>query len=359
VAKIGSEQRFNFIVRALVNSEGGRLRFATGYQPECVECENSEERLGPFFYCNSCGRNPRRGGKVTSGDGDGIYPVVEVTDSETADGIPIAVLLVFDSNYSLANRISGEAQESNRPTFTRTDFSGYLSLPAVSVAEMEPTDLLVVGGGSRFEPAVDCSIQMTEDIVARSYVEGPGMYSGNFAEFNSDGGTTAHVPRLLAIGAPTNLDLILGRPSNHLTLDWEQEDFSASGTIVTSHVEVVADGVCFANANIADSYLRDMSRHEHAIRNWDEDFFSWVILGSQLGNEWCTDMLSTTFGVPDNEKQCALLARRVFGEFSPATAEILEAPSSPRPVANNFCSQCGIKFETQEINFCPNCGQKR
>lgn len=359
MAKIGSEQRFKFIVRALVNSEGGRLRFATGYQPECVECENSEERLGPFSYCNSCGRNPRRGGKIRSGDGDGIYPVIEVIDSETADGIPIAVLLVFDSNYNLANRISGEAQESNRPTFSRTDFSEHLSLPAVSVAELEPTDLLVVGGGSRIEPAVDCFIQIAEGLVARAYVEGPGMYSGNFAEFNSDGVTTAHVPRLLAIGAPTNLDLILGRNSNQLTLDWEQEDSSALVTIVTSHVEAVADGLCFANANIADSYLRDMSRREHAIRNWDEDFFSWMILGSQLGNEWCTDMLSTTFGVPDNGKQGALLARRVFGEFSPAKAEILEAPSAPRTVENNFCPQCGIRLETQEINFCPNCGQKR
>lgn len=357
--KIGAESRFTFVVRGLVNTEGGQLRFASGYDPLCEICDDGPGVLGPFPACGACGRGPTQGGRVISGDGDGIYPIVEVIDSTSEGAEPIAILVVFDSNYELANRISADAQRAQRPDFTANDVVRFFGLPVVAVSALEPTDTVVLGGGRRNEPAVDCAIQKSGDLIARAYVETSGRYTGNFANFNADNGTTISVPRLLAIGTQENLDFLTGKPQSELTIDWEAEDLAAMTSIVTSHAKVVADEMCFANANIADSYLQDMSRFEHLLRNWDDDFFSWVILGADLGNKWCIDMLSTTFGVPNEAKQIALVRRRIFDESKSTVDESKEDPQERKDPANRFCSNCGRRFENLAEHFCPACGTSR
>lgn len=224
---------------------------------------------------------------------------------------------------------------------------------------LEPTETLVLGGGSRHEPAIDCSIQQSNELIVRTYVETPGSYSGNFATFNAEGNTTVHIPRVLAVGTPDALAKILGEPTSTIAIDWAAEELATALSIVTSHVQVVADSLCAANAQIADSYLKNMNRFEHSIRNWDDEFFSWVILGAELGDEWCSETLKSTFGVPAHDRQLDLLSRRVFNDRSTSPGSSVDAATDESATASNFCSNCGQKFATEVAKFCPACGSKR
>ena len=353
--KIERQVHHSFVVRSLINSEGGNLRFATKYPDNCGDCEIGDEALGPFSPCTTCGRASNDGGRVISGDGDGIYPVVEVIDPSDAQSTPVAVLVVFDSNYDLANRLTKEAALGQRPLFSHSDLMNFLQLATADVTSLAPSATILLGGGSPHEPAIDCAINPALPAIARVYVEKVGGYTGNFGSFNVGNETKVNLPRLLAIGPEHVLNAILGTPTSKVEIDWKQEAFQSMASIVTSHKVAVTDDLCRVNAQIADSYLKDISQVEHGIRNWDDHFFSWVLLGSQLNEPWCTEMIKTTFGVPDSAKQSSLISRRVFG-LPQSTVEVDDANMEALPT---YCSQCGGKFIDLTSKFCSNCGHRR
>jgi hypothetical protein len=355
VAKVGKQVRHKFVVRSLINSEGGNLRFSTKYPDLCGTCEIGDEALGPFPACATCGRAPNQGGRVISGDGDGIFPVIEVIDLEGDPSTPVAVLVVFDSNYELANRLKNEAANGQKPTLSLADFERFVRLPTADVTSLSASSTIVLGGGSKSEPAVDCAISPATPTIARVFIEQAGQYTGNFGSFNEGNDADVSIPRLLTIGPEAVLETVFGTPSRVAQIDWQREDFLHESSLVTSHALVVADDLCHVNAEIADSYLQDISQDENRIRNWDEDFFSWILLGSQLEESWCSKMLETTFGVPDSAEQAELLSRRVFA----LTVQKVTTGKLPIVGVANFCPECGSRFGDVNSKYCSNCGHPR
>ena len=221
------------------NVESGNAGFSSEFLSPCDECSGQSSE-GLQFDCVKCGRSKNNYLFTTSGDGDSVYTVWRFGAQ--------AVLVIFDSNYGIANVVRNALLSSTAPNLDDADLTVLASSLATHLGVISLSTTMVVAdvygpsriGDSYVPVEVEGLAEGTYELW--SFVEPSDAYTGPLGPRD-----VVTVRAVLAIHPVLANQLSLPQEIN---VDWKQHLGAMGATMVASHVAPMGESVRQINSLI-------------------------------------------------------------------------------------------------------------
>ena len=136
-----------FALRGVVNVESGDISFRAQkndlvdlFDPlnSCDDCGPTEEGIPFFVSCKTCSRSPENYFWIKSGNGDGIYTVIEISELDQSDEkVVLGVVVVLVRTQDFTQPIVDEVLELENPYLPHNTFDSFKDLKAFEVTSIK------------------------------------------------------------------------------------------------------------------------------------------------------------------------------------------------------------------------------
>ncbi|MFM2022875.1 MAG: hypothetical protein RIR89_267 [Actinomycetota bacterium] len=329
-------------LKGFTNVDDGDIGIGLGVFKPCI-CLGVD--IVDFSYpCPGCGRSPRTYTWMQSGDGAGVYPVIELT---SASGTKLGALVVLDSPVRSEVTIATKLRDSNFNNGTaKFDFgllTPFLKLRGTSfanlsvVTEIVFADARYVSGSESIPIWVDGLSSGEYQVVAfcEPMAETDALFEDNVLPVD-DG--SAPRPRVILVMKSNELKKF-GYAEDFMILDSEKLINTWNQSMVLAYEESFAPETVEINAAVMQA------KNGKDVRLIDDDFKE-------------DSSPSPSDGLTKSSATSGL------GLSTPPVAEVSEpvAPAAP-PVSlgglKKFCTECGSQFANESVKFCTECGTQR
>ena len=137
----------DFNLKGVVNVESGDISIRAPKNAEvwsldpinpCDDCSATEEGVPYFVSCNSCSKSPENYFWIKSGDGDGVYTVIEISKMDQSDEkIVLGIVIVLVPTLEFTQPNVDAALESQDPFMSSIDLANFEDLEAFEITAIE------------------------------------------------------------------------------------------------------------------------------------------------------------------------------------------------------------------------------
>ena len=329
-------------LKGFTNVDDGDIGIGLGVFKPCI-CLGVDI-LDFSYQCPGCGRSPRTYTWMQSGDGTGVYPVIELT---SASGTKLGALVVLDSPVRSEVTIATKLRDSNFNNGTaKFDFgllTPFLKLRGTSfanlsvVTEIVFADARYVNGSKSIPIWVDGLSSGEYQVVAfcEPMAETDARFEDNVLP--ADDGSAPR-PRVILVMKSSELKKH-GYTEDFVILDSEKLINTWNQSMVLAYEETFEPETVEVNAAIIHA------KNGKDVRLIEDDVKE-------------DSSPSTNIGLTKSSATSGL------GLSTPPPAAESEAiaPTGP-PVASSglkkFCTECGVQFANENAKFCTECGTQR
>lgn len=343
------------------NIESGLFAIGTGALGACDTCDLSS-LTSNNTVCSSCLRTPGEYLVGIAGDGDGVYTVWEIWDSNYRT---IGIMAVLDSDYKTSTSVRELIECDLLPSWNNAYVAEFGETKRMVVGTLKDTAILRIGetglSSNSSNPIITVltGFDDEDDFEVSYFVEEPGKHTGPYPN------ASTYKPRVILALRDEYTHLAGASEIEVESVDWKEQEMLSMSGMVASHIEPMGIAAAFGNFIYRELELKNYVQNgspESLIEQAKRFAGVWALfIEYHFGDTEASEKMSAlgyNFNNSDYPQMRALAGitdETVVFRSANGGSAITEAPEPAKTNGAKFCSECGEQ-RPGESKFCPSCG---